>query len=240
MAPPLYLEMTYWEQRTLFNDIIPTSVSRYRLALDMYLFRKIFASSVELLRSKMELSLMKECLSVFCGISNIFFFKSGCGEWACGGSFLVYCSLSATDVNRGDLGSSMTLTMALPLLSVIGDCTSAFLLCFMLLCGSRGSENVHQRVADAQGHRHPGPCYSPTVMWVCPRCPGSTASSASARCLPGVWVRTPYRLRLSPGGVTLEPVRDPHFSWAFLDLQCSLIPCARVRNFIHNLIISTK
>lgn len=90
----LHYRDDFHKQGTLFNEIRPTSVSRYGLALDMYLLRKIFASLVEPLRSEMELSLMRECVRVFCGISNIFLFKSECGEWAWGGSFLVYCSLS--------------------------------------------------------------------------------------------------------------------------------------------------
>lgn len=102
----------FHKQGTLFNEIRPTSVSRYGLALDMYLLRKIFASLVEPLRSEMELSLMRECVRVFCGISNIFLFKSECGEWD-GEEASLYTAHSVTDVNRGDLGSSVTLTMTL-------------------------------------------------------------------------------------------------------------------------------
>lgn len=127
--------MTYSEQETIFNDVISTSASRSGLAIDVYLLREIFASSVEQVRSKMGISPLKKCSSCSCGIANIFFFKSGGGEWAWGRNSPAYCSLSVTDVNRGCLGSATTLTgieLASPLLIAIGDCTPALRFCFML------------------------------------------------------------------------------------------------------------
>lgn len=211
-----------------------------------YLFRKIFPSLTEETRSKMVISSMEKRSSSSCGIWNIFVRKYGGGKWVCVGGISLSIAHCQWWLLTGDAGLFIDLDrieLALPLLIVTGDCTPAFLLCFMLpLWALCIREHRHASLINSSGARHQGPCKK-SLHWqgrVCARWYWSMSSSVSLPYLPCLWVRMFYPL-FSRSRVTLGTIHDLWFcSGAFLDLECPFFPFSHVKNFIRNSIIPTE
>ena len=84
-----------------------TRASRHGPVMGAEVSRKIFASLVEQIRSKMAISSVKKCSSSSCGISLSLNLEMGNGHG--GRNFPVDCLLLVRNVNSRHLGSSRTL-----------------------------------------------------------------------------------------------------------------------------------
>ena len=84
-----------------------TRASRHGPVMGAEVSRKIFASLVEQIRSKMTISSVKKCSSSSCGISLSLNLEMENGHG--GRSFPVDCLLSVRNVNSRHLGSARTL-----------------------------------------------------------------------------------------------------------------------------------